>query len=64
MIAINRRRLSEMTDMQLREACRRLSSDWMKAGRPGLDEMPRRMLAMYIALREERSDRGVQLELF
>jgi len=61
---INRVRLQAMTDHELRSAMRKLSREWEAAGHPGEDEMPREMLARYIALKAERSRRGYQLYLF
>jgi hypothetical protein len=61
---IDRRRLEALTDLELRRQMRTLSREWEEKGRPSEDQMPREMLARYVALKCERERRGFQLYLF
>jgi|HubBroStandDraft_4_1064222.scaffolds.fasta_scaffold180758_2 hypothetical protein len=61
---INRARLQQLSESELRHECRKLSKAWELAGRPDEAEMPRTMLHLYIALQVERERRGQQLRLF
>lgn len=61
--AIHKGRLQALSLEELNRLCRELSSDWIRAGSPDEDMMPRWMLARYIVLKAERERRGEQLRL-
>jgi hypothetical protein len=64
LIVLNRRAVRWLTDAELRQECRKLSREWLRAGRPDEEEMTAVMLCNYLLLKEERERRGEQLRLF
>lgn len=64
LVGVDRKRLAQMSDAELRRECRKLSDWWEKIGCPDPDMMPRVMWAKWLALKDEGSRRGHQMPLF
>lgn len=64
LVGVNRRRIQQLSRAEFWRECRKLNDEWVRAHCPTMDEMPRGMLARWLALREETERRGEQLHLF